>query len=60
MVRDAQIGDYQSIAQIKQQLSLDIDHINDNNYKIDAKSRGFLIPSPYSQEEFEADLKKIF
>lgn len=60
MIRQASSGDYNSIVNIKETFALNINKLKNDDYREEIEKKGFLIPSEYTLQDFENDLKKIF
>ncbi|MGC1176652.1 MAG: GNAT family N-acetyltransferase [Candidatus Saccharimonadales bacterium] len=58
MVRSAELTDYDSIVQIREDLAVDISSLGESEYRVQIQQNGFLLPLGLSIEEFEQDLSQ--
>ena len=60
MVRQATEHDYSAIKAIKEKLALEVSNLTDLAYKLHVQQQGFLLKSPYTEEDMKTDLQKVY
>ncbi len=56
MIRQGELADFDAVVQIRESTALEIDRLDDADYRVHIQRNGFLLPSGLSIEDFEADL----
>jgi len=56
MIRQAELADFDAIVHIRESVALDVDRLDDADYRVQIQRDGFLLPTGLSLERFQAVL----
>ena len=55
MIRQAELADFDAIVHIRESVALDVDRLDDTDYRVQIQRDGFLLPTGLSIERFQAE-----